>query len=61
MNGSTAAQGFTLGLPALLLIGLLLAAWTAAAGWALVVARRKLRRAHRDRKTNLRLSRMIDE
>jgi signal transduction histidine kinase len=61
MNATTAAEGFTLGLPALLLIGLLLAAWTAAAGWALVVSQRKFRRARRDRKANLRLSRMIDE
>ncbi|ARU15348.1 PAS domain-containing sensor histidine kinase [Croceicoccus marinus] len=61
MDSSTAAEGFTLGLPALLLIGLLLAAWTAAAGLALVVSRRKLRRARRDRRANLRLSRMIDE
>ncbi len=61
MDAAALEQGFTIGLPALLLIALLLAAWTAGAGWSLYVSSKRLRRATRDRRANLRLSRMIDE
>ena len=46
---------------ALLLIGLLLAAWTLAAGWAIVSARARQRRAEAVQRQARRLSRMIDE
>lgn len=46
---------------ALVLIGLTLAAWTFAAGWAVLTARRRLRRADASQRVTRRLSRMIDE
>ncbi|MEO6716462.1 MAG: histidine kinase, partial [Novosphingobium sp.] len=46
---------------ALVLIGLLLAAWTLAAGWAILVARSKERRFEVERQEALRLARMVDE
>ena len=46
---------------ALVLIGLLLAAWTLAAGWAVVTARERTRRAEASQRLARRLGRMIDE
>ncbi len=46
---------------ALVLIGLLLAAWTLAAGWAILAARAKERRFEAERREALRLARMVDE
>lgn len=46
---------------ALVLIGLLLAAWTAAAVWALVSARARQRRAEAGQRQARRLARMVDE
>ncbi len=46
---------------ALVLIGLLLAAWTLAAGWAILAARARQRRAESAVRQGRRLSRMIDE
>ena len=46
---------------ALVLIGLLLAAWTVAAGWAVLAARARLRRAEASQRQARRLSRMIEE
>lgn len=46
---------------ALVLTGLLLAAWTLAAGWAILAARRRVRRAEAHHRLARRLSRMIDE
>jgi len=46
---------------ALVLIGLTIAAWTLAAGWAVLAARRRLRRADAGQRLTRRLSRMIDE
>ena len=46
---------------ALVLIGLLLAAWTLAAGWAVLVARNKERRFDIERREARRLARMVDE
>ncbi|MFC4295357.1 PAS-domain containing protein [Novosphingobium tardum] len=46
---------------ALALIGLLLAAWTLAAAWAFLSARRRERRAEASQRLTRRLSRMIDE
>ena len=46
---------------ALVLLGLGLAAWTLAAGWALLAARGKQRRFESERKEALRLARMVDE
>ena len=46
---------------ALVLIGLLLAAWTLAAGWAVVTARQRARRAESSQRLARRLGRMIDE
>lgn len=47
--------------PALALIGLLLAAWTAGAAWLAIAAGAKARRAESGRKAARRLARMIDE
>ena len=46
---------------ALVLIGLLLAAWTLAAGWAVVTGRQRARRAESSQRLARRLGRMIDE
>lgn len=46
---------------ALVLIGLLLAAWTVAAAWAIVAAGGKARRAETGQRTARRLARMVDE
>ncbi len=46
---------------ALVLIGLLLAAWTLAAGWAILAARGRLRRADAGQRNARRLARMVDE
>ena len=46
---------------ALALIGLLLAGWTVAAGWAVVAARQRARKAEASQRVARRLSRMIDE
>jgi PAS domain-containing protein len=46
---------------ALALIGLLLAAWTFAAGWAVVAARQRARKAEASQRLARRLTRMIDE
>jgi len=46
---------------ALVLIGLLLAAWTVAAGWAILSSRKRSRRAEASARMARRLSRMIDE
>jgi hypothetical protein len=46
---------------ALALIGLLLAAWTFAAGWAVLAARQRERRAEASQRLARRLTRMIDE
>jgi signal transduction histidine kinase len=46
---------------ALALIGLLLAAWTVAAGWAVLAARSRARRAEASQRLSRRLGRMIDE
>lgn len=46
---------------ALALIGLLLAAWTIAAGWAVLWARAKARRAENAQRVARRLGRMVDE
>ena len=51
----------TLSETALVLIGLLLAAWTLGAGWLTLSARQAMRRAEAGRKAARRLSRMIDE
>ena len=51
----------TLSETALVLIGLLLAAWTLGAGWLILSARAALRRAETGRKAARRLSRMIEE
>lgn len=46
---------------ALVLIGLLLAAWTVAAAWAVLAARKRLRRAESSQRQIRRLTRMVDE
>ncbi|MEZ5748699.1 MAG: hypothetical protein R3D83_02065 [Caenibius sp.] len=46
---------------ALVLIGLLMAAWTLCAGWLIVGARERTRKAEASRKALRRLSRMVDE
>jgi len=46
---------------ALVLIGLLLAAWTLAAGWAILATRAKERRFEIERREARRLARMVDE
>ncbi|MCW1384827.1 PAS-domain containing protein [Novosphingobium sp. KCTC 2891] len=46
---------------ALVLIGLLLAAWTLAAVWAVLAARKRLRRAEAAQRLARRLSRMVEE
>jgi signal transduction histidine kinase len=46
---------------ALVLIGLLLSAWTLAAGWAILSARSKARRAEAGQRHARRLARMVDE
>ena len=46
---------------ALVLLGLGLAAWTLAAGWALLAARGKQQRFESERKEAVRLARMVDE
>ena len=46
---------------ALALIGLLLAAWTLGAGWAVIAARARARRAEASQRLAKRLGRMIDE
>jgi signal transduction histidine kinase len=46
---------------ALVLIGMLLAAWTLAAGWAIVMARVRQQRAETGQRASRRLARMIDE
>jgi len=46
---------------ALVLIGLLMAAWTLCAGWLIVGARERSRKAEASRKALRRLSRMVDE
>jgi signal transduction histidine kinase len=46
---------------ALVLIGMLLAAWTLAAGWAIVTARMRQQRAEAGHRSTRRLARMIDE
>jgi PAS domain-containing protein len=46
---------------ALILIGLLVAAWTLAAGWAVLWARGRVRKAEQGQRASRRLSRMIDE
>jgi len=46
---------------ALALIGLLVAAWTVGAGWAVVAARKRAKRAESSQRVARRLSRMIDE
>ena len=51
----------TLSETALVLIGLLLAAWTLGAGWFMLSARASVRRAEAGRKATRRLARMIDE
>ena len=45
----------------LVLIGLLLAAWTLAASWALLVARGRQKRAEAVQRNARRLARMVDE
>ncbi|TXH18516.1 MAG: PAS domain-containing protein [Gammaproteobacteria bacterium] len=51
----------TLSETALVLIGLLLAAWTLGAGWLMLSARTAMRRAEGGRKAARRMARMIDE
>jgi signal transduction histidine kinase len=46
---------------ALVLIGVLLAAWTLAAGWAIVMARARQQRAETGQRSARRLARMVDE
>jgi signal transduction histidine kinase len=46
---------------ALMLIGLLVAAWTLAAGWAVLAARGRVKRAEQAQRLARRLSRMVDE
>ena len=46
---------------ALVLLGMLLAAWTLAAGWAIVAARARQRHAETVQRSARRLARMIDE
>ena len=45
----------------LVLIGLLLAAWTVAAGWAILAARARQKRAEASQRNARRLARMVDE
>ncbi len=51
----------TLSPTALVLIGMLLAAWTLTAGWAIVTARVRQRRAEAGQRAARRLARMVDE
>lgn len=51
----------TLNPTALVLIGLLLAAWTLAAGWAILAARARQKRAEASQRSARRLARMVDE
>ena len=46
---------------ALVLIGLLLAAWTVGAGWLVLDARRRVRRSEAWQRQARRLGRMVDE
>ncbi|MFM6932839.1 MAG: PAS-domain containing protein [Novosphingobium sp.] len=46
---------------ALVLIGLLLAAWTALAAWAFLAARRRLKRAEASQRAARRMARMVEE
>src|SRR6187455_3010240 len=46
---------------ALVLTGMLLAAWTLAAGWAIVMARARQTRAEAGQRSARRLARMVDE
>ncbi|AKM09695.1 PAS domain-containing sensor histidine kinase [Croceicoccus naphthovorans] len=50
-----------IGVPALVLLGLMMACWTAAAAWTLLAARRSSLTARRDKLRVLRMTRMMDE
>lgn len=54
-------ESIAIGVPALVLLGLMMACWTAAAVWTIYVARRNNRQARRDRRRLLRMTRMMDE
>lgn len=54
-------EAIELGDAALVLIGVLLAAWTAAAGWAILQARRRSDQAQANSRALTRLSRLFDE
>ncbi len=54
-------ESITIGVPALVLLGLILACWTAAAAWTLFLARRRNLTSRKDRLRLLRMLRMMDE
>lgn len=51
----------TIGTPALVVLGLVMACWTAAAAWTLFIARRRALTSRKDRMRLLRMIRMTDE
>lgn len=55
------ADSITIGIPALVLLGLIMACWTAAAVWTLMTARRRRGSSRRDRMQMLRMGRMMEE
>jgi len=54
-------ESITIGIPALVLLGLIMACWTAAAAWTLLLARRTSMSSRKDRMRLLRMVRMMDE
>ncbi|WP_066552471.1 PAS domain-containing sensor histidine kinase [Croceicoccus bisphenolivorans] len=54
-------ESIAIGIPALVLLGLIMACWTAAAAWTLFIARRRNLTSRKDRMRLLRMVRMMDE
>ncbi|RVQ68970.1 PAS domain-containing sensor histidine kinase [Croceicoccus ponticola] len=54
-------ESITIGIPALVLLGLIMACWTAAAAWTLFTVRRRSLTSRKDRLRLLRMVRMMDE
>lgn len=54
-------ESIAIGVPALVLLGLIMACWTAAAVWTILLARRRNVSSRKDRLRMLRLSRMMEE
>lgn len=54
-------ESISVGIPALVLLGLIMACWTAVAAWTLFIARRRTMTSRKDRMRLLRMVRMLDE